>query len=263
MDLSTDLIAFAGRLADKAGAVALRYFRQSFDIDDKADSSPVTIADRTAEAEMRQAIGAAFPHHGIYGEEFGVERADAEYVWVLDPIDGTKAFITGNPQFGNLIALLHHGRPVVGVINMPAQRERWVGAAGHGARFFDYRGQESAQVRACPDLGKATLRSTSLDMFTGESSTAFQRLRSLVNRTLYGGDCFSYGQLASGWLDLVIEANLQPYDYLPLAAVIEGAGGIITDWSGAPLTLKSDGRVLAAGDRRCHKSAQALLQGAA
>lgn len=259
--LSQELIDFAGALADIAGAIALSYFRKPFDIHDKADASPVTIADRSAEEEMRKAISARFPGHGIFGEEHGAHRPDAEFVWVLDPIDGTKAFITGNPQFGNLIALLHQGRPVLGVINMPAQRERWVGAKGHPTRFTDFRGTEEARARPCAKLEEATLRCISPELFQGANSEAFGRVVPKVARRLYGGDCFSYGQLASGWLDLVIEASLQPYDYLPLVPVIEGAGGLLTDWAGKALSLSSDGRVLAAGDKTCHVAAQKLLVG--
>jgi inositol-phosphate phosphatase/L-galactose 1-phosphate phosphatase/histidinol-phosphatase len=254
-----EFLSFAERLADTARDVVLGYFRKPFDIESKADESPVTVADRGAEAAMRKAIAAAYPDHGVVGEEYGPDKRDAEYVWILDPIDGTKRFVTGNPQFGTLIGLLHRGRPILGVIAMPAMGERWIGAAGHPTLHKDSRGERQARVRACPDLSKAALHTTSPLMFKGADITAFERVRDCIAIPLYGGDCYSYGLTASGFNDLVIEASLGVYDHLPLVAVIEGAGGMITDWGGAPLNLNSDGRVIAAGDRRCHEAARALL----
>lgn len=254
-----EFLSFAERLADSARDVVLNYFRKPFDIESKADESPVTVADRGAEAAMRKAIAAAYPEHGVVGEEYGPDKPDAEYVWILDPIDGTKRFVTGNPQFGTLIGLLRHGKPILGVIAMPAMGERWIGAAGHPTLHKDARGERQARVRVCPDLGKASLHTTSPLMFKGQDLAAFERVRSRIAIPLYGGDCYSYGLTASGFNDLVIEASLGVYDHLPLVAVIEGAGGIITDWDGAPLNLKSDGRVIAAGDARCHAAARALL----
>ena len=257
-----DFVDFAGHLADAARDVVLRYFRQPFDIENKADDSPVTIADREAEAAMRAAIADRLPEHGVVGEEYGPDRPEAEYVWVLDPIDGTKRFVTGNPQFGTLIGLLHRGRPVLGVIAMPAMEERWSGAAGHPTLHSDRRGTREVRARACAELSNAALYSTSPLMFLGADLEAFERVRTKVGMPLYGGDCYSYGLLASGFNDLTIEASMGVYDYLPLVAVIEGAGGVITDWRGRPLNLKSDGRVAAAGDARCHAAALDLLTSA-
>ena len=260
-------IALAERLAETARDVVLRYFRQSLSVERKADETPVTVADREAEAAMRAQIAAEFPDHGVVGEEHGDDRPDAEYVWILDPVDGTKRFITGHPQFGTLIGLLHRGRPILGVIDMPAMDERWVGAAGHPTRHRDpsatREDPREVHVRPCPGLDRAALFATSPHMFEGDDFTAFERVRTKVAMPLYGGECYAYGLLASGFADLVIEADMGVYDYLPLVPVIVGAGGTITDWRGAPLGLHSDGRVLSAGDARCHAAARDLLTGGA
>jgi histidinol phosphatase-like enzyme (inositol monophosphatase family) len=253
-------LALAARLAEAARAVARRHFRQGLAVEDKADESPVTRADREAETAMRALIAAAHPDHGIHGEEFGVENPGAEFVWVLDPIDGTKRFITGNPLFGSLVALLQGGRPILGLIDMPILGERWVGAAGHATTFTDRSGTREARTRPCADLAAATLLATTPDMFKGADAPAFRRLHDGVKLALYGGDCFNYGLLSSGFADLVVEANLAPYDHLAHAPIIAGAGGVMTDWQGRPTGLDTDGRVLCAGDRRCHDLAISLLQ---
>jgi inositol-phosphate phosphatase / L-galactose 1-phosphate phosphatase / histidinol-phosphatase len=255
-------LRLAERMASAAREIARRHFRQGLAIEDKADESPVTRADREAETAMRDIIAAAHPDHGIHGEEFGVDNPDAEFVWVLDPIDGTKRFITGNPLFGSLIALLQNGRSILGVIDMPILEERWVGAAGHPTRFTERTGTREARTRPCAGLAAATLLSTAPEMFKGADGEGFQRLRRAAKLTLYGGDCFNYGLLSSGFADLVVEADLKPYDYLAHAPIIAGAGGVMTDWQGRPPGLASDGRVLCAGDRRCHDAAISLLQGA-
>ena len=251
------LAALAERLADAAGAVAMSYFRAPLAIDAKADASPVTIADREAEKAMRALIEANHPDHGIYGEEHGKARLDAEFIWVLDPIDGTKSFVIGKPLFGNLIALVHRGQPVVGIINCPALGERWLGIAGKPTTLNG----RPVKTRTRPALADAWLATTTPEMFVGPDADAFARLRGHVRHAVYGGDCHSYGLVANGTLDLVAEANMQPYDYMALVPVIAGAGGIATDWNGAPLTLQSDGRVLAAGDAGAHAAALQLLGG--
>ena len=242
-----EFLAFAHRLADRAGEISLGAFRQGLSVERKADRTPVTEADRGAEAALRQMVNAAYPAHGIVGEEYGSERADAEFVWVFDPIDGTKAFITGNPQFGNLIALMQDGRPVLGVINMPAMGDRWLGAQGHPTTFRDRLGERVCRTRSCASLAEATFKTISPSMFRGREEL-HRRLTDSVQLALYGGDCFSYGQVAAGWVDLVIEAGLGVYDYLALVPVVEGAGGLMCDWQGNRLSLKSDGRVICLGD---------------
>ena len=248
-------VDLAGRLADAAGAVALHYFRTPVAVDAKADASPVTIADREAEAAMRAIIEAEVPGHGIYGEEHGRVRLDAEWVWVLDPIDGTKAFVVGRPLFGTLIGLLRNGVPVVGVIDCPALRERWIGALG---RVTTFNGR-TVKARACPGLEPAWISTTTTDPFSADEAAGFDRLRDAARVTTYGGDCHSYGLVASGSLDIALDVGTQPYDYCALPPVIEGAGGRVSDWRGAPLGLDSDGTILAAGDPALHTSALKLL----
>jgi inositol-phosphate phosphatase/L-galactose 1-phosphate phosphatase/histidinol-phosphatase len=245
----------ATALADRAGAIARRYFRTPLTIETKADRSPVTQADREAEQVMRGMIEAAFPAHGIFGEEFGRVRPDADFTWVLDPIDGTKSFIAGLPLFGILIALCFKGKPILGIIDQPVSRERWLGIAGEATTL---NGQK-LRTRAGADLAAATLYATSPDMFEGSDAAAFGRLRGAVKLARYGADCYAYGMLACGFIDLVVESALKPYDFSALAPVVEGAGGAFTDWRGAPVTLASDGRVIAAGDARLAAAAQRLL----
>lgn len=251
------LVKLAVNLADAVRPVALRHFRTPLAIDHKHDLSPVTLADHEAEAAMRALIAERFPEHGIYGEEMGAHQADAEYVWVLDPIDGTQSFVTGKPLFGTLIAVLKEGRPVLGLIDMPALDERWIGAAGRPTTFNG----RPVRVRACADLADAWIYATSPHMFRDDEFPAFERLRRKCRRAIYGAECEAYGLLATGFVDLVCEATMQPYDYLPLVRVVEGAGGAISDWSGRPLSLASDGRVIAAGDPRMHAAALAQLAG--
>ena len=248
-------LALAVDLADAAGAVIRPYFRQPLAVDDKADKSPVTIADRNAEAAMRRLIAARCPEHGIVGEEYGPEREDAEFVWVLDPIDGTKSFISGVPLFGTLIALARYGTPIVGIIDQPISRERWIGAVDRPTTFNG----APAACRACPDLAQATVFSTSPDMFKGPDAAAHTRVAAAVKLVRFGADCYAYGLLAGGFIDLVIEASLKPYDFSAMVPIVAGAGGVASDWRGAPLSLASDGRVLVAGDRRAHARALALL----
>jgi inositol-phosphate phosphatase/L-galactose 1-phosphate phosphatase/histidinol-phosphatase len=250
-------LALASELADAAGAAVRPYFRRPLLVDDKPDLSPVTAADRTAETAMRELIARRFPAHGIIGEEFGGEREEAEFVWVLDPIDGTKSFISGVPLFGTLIALAQRGRPILGIIDQPISRERWIGAAGRPTTLNG----APIRCRPCTSLGAATVFSTSPDMFKGDDAASHARVAAAVKLVRFGADCYAYGLLALGFIDLVIEASLKPYDFSAMLPIVEGAGGFATDWSGAPLTLASDGRVVVAGDRRAHQAALALLAG--
>ena len=248
-------LSLAIDLADAAGRAIRPYFRQPIAVDDKPDLSPVTIADRAAEAAMRELIAERLPAHGIIGEEFGREREGAEFVWVLDPIDGTKSFISGVPLFGTLIALTKGGRPILGIIDQPISRERWIGASGRATTFNG----APIRTRPCAALAAATVFSTSPDMFRGEDAAAHARVASAAKLVRYGADCYAYGLVALGLIDLVVEASLKPYDFSAMAPIVEGAGGVATDWRGAPLSLASDGRVLVAGDRRAHLEALALL----
>jgi inositol-phosphate phosphatase / L-galactose 1-phosphate phosphatase / histidinol-phosphatase len=248
-------MALATDLADAAGTAIRPYFRQKLAVHDKSDLSPVTIADREAEAAMRRLIADRFPDHGIIGEEFGRERENAEFVWVLDPIDGTKSFISGVPLFGTLIALARNGHPILGIIDQPISRERWIGAAGRPTLFNG----APAWVRPCTSLAAATLFATSPDMFVGAEKAAFGRIAEAAKLVRFGADCYAYGLLALGFVDLVIEASLKPYDFSAMLPIVEGAGGIASDWRGAKLSVESDGRVVVAGDRRTHEAVLRLL----
>lgn len=239
-----DLIEFAATLADAAREVIRPHFRTHVAIDKKSDDTPVTIADRDAETAMRTLIAQNYPDHGIIGEEFGISAGSGDLTWVLDPIDGTKSFISGRPIFGTLIALVRDGRPILGIIDQPILEERWIGADGHITQF---NGNEIA-TRPCGALGDAMANTTSPDLFAGADVARFAALSDAVWHMQYGGDCYAYAMLATGFLDLVVEADLKPYDFCALAPVVSGAGGMITDWQGEPLTVESSGHVAAAGD---------------
>jgi histidinol phosphatase-like enzyme (inositol monophosphatase family) len=251
-DILTD---FADALADVTDAMAMQYFRKPLDVEHKADLSPVTRADREIEAAMRERIADRFPGHGILGEEYEDARLDADHLWVLDPIDGTKSFVTGMPTFGTLIACLSASRPELGVISIPATGERWLGQRGLRTMFGGRPCSTSGQTR----LADATLYTTTPDTFDEAGRAKFELLSQKVGMRRFGGDCYAYGLLASGHVDLVLEMNLHPYDYMALIPVIEGAGGVITDWDGKPLGLASDGRVIAAASVALHQKALAVL----
>ena len=249
-------LALAARLADTARAIARSYFRQPLEVEKKADLSPVTIADRAIETEMRRMIRAEFPAHGIQGEEFAAE-AGSEFTWVLDPIDGTKSFITGNPLFGSLIALTQGARAVLGVIEAPILDERWIGVEGEPSRC------NGAPVRtsACRSIDQARVYSTTTDAF---STARLQRYDAFTRRAAlrrFGGDCYLYGLLASGHCDLVIEAAMKPHDFQALVPVVEGAGGRISDWNGRPLDADSGDQVLAAATTELWAQAVTALSG--
>jgi histidinol phosphatase-like enzyme (inositol monophosphatase family) len=246
-DIDT-LSRFAEAMADRARGIALRYFRRPLDVETKADLSPVTLADRTIEAELRQMIAEAYPEHGVFGEEEEATGIDRRCIWVIDPIDGTKSFVTGMPLFGTLIALLEDGVPRLGLIEASAMKERWLGIAGAGTTLNG----APCRTSGCTKLGEARMFTTSPEMFSGDDAARYQALASRVKVKRYGGDCYAYGLLASGHIDVVIEASLKPYDYLPCVSVIEAAGGVITDWSGKALSLNSDGRVIVAATPELH-----------
>ena len=259
MSVPVSLVEFAARLADASAAILRQRFRQPLTIEIKTDASPVTAIDREVESRLRDMIAPAFPDHGVIGEEFGAERADAEHVWVLDPIDGTKSFITGRPLFGTLIALCRDGRPILGVIDHPVigAGERWIGAAGHPTRHDG----NTVHVRPCEQLSAAALFCSSPHSSKAENEAAFDRLRRAARQTLYSSDCYAFGLVASGFADLYVDFGLGIYDYLAAVPVIEGAGGIITDWAGAALTIESGRNIVAAGDRTLHRAVLETLGG--
>ena len=252
-------LTFARDLAEAARRETLPRFRQTLAVDVKDDRTPVTEADRHAEARMRDMIAAAYPDHGVIGEEGGADRPEASHVWVMDPIDGTKKFITGNPLWGTLIALLRDGRPILGVIDVPAAGDRWIAGQGLGCFHETAEGRRRLSCRPCPDMARASLYTTAPEMFEGADALAFARLKAAVHFPLYGGECHAYGLLAAGWCDLVIEGDMAIYDYLSHVAIITEAGGVMTDWKGRPLGLQSGGQVIAAGDPARHREALALL----
>ncbi len=245
MTQTTD-IALANRLADAAGAAIRPFWRGAIGLEIKADASPVTLADRAAEEAMRRLLLAEVPRDGIEGEEFGIEREGASRRWVLDPIDGTTSFAAGRPIFGTLIALLEGGFPVLGVIDQPILGERWVGALGQATTF---NGNPCA-TRPCRELSNALLATTSPSLFDDHAAEHFMALaqKTAHRRMIWGGDCYNYGLIASGQIDLVCEAGLKLHDFAALVPVVEGAGGTMADWNGDPLHAGSDGHVIAIGD---------------
>jgi len=243
-------IALAERLADTAGAAIRPYFRAPHGLETKADLSPVTLADRAAEAAMRALISAECPGDRIIGEEFGTSEGTSSRAWVLDPIDGTRAFIAGRPIFGTLIALVIDGWPVLGIIDQPIIGERWLGVIGRPTLFNG----QPARTRACASLAGASIATTSPHLFDDHQADHFIALAraaaggSMRQGPIYGGDCYNYACLASGHLDIVVEAGLKLHDFAALVPVVEGAGGRMCDWAGEPLNADSRGDVIAAGD---------------
>lgn len=257
-DRDDPTLAAALAAIDAAGAAIRPWFRRRLAAETKDDLSPVTRADREAEAAMRAVLQGTFPADGILGEEHGLERGQARRVWVIDPIDGTRAFITGRPSFGTLLALLEDGVPVLGIIDQPVTGERWIGRKGQPTRFSGPFGGEAA-TRACASLGEAELSATAPAMFDASGRARFGRLEAACRRVYWGGDCYAYGLLALGTIDIVAEQDLKIWDWAALVPVIEGAGGVITDWRGAPLREGAAGDVLAAGDAALHAAAVATL----
>ena len=253
------LIDAAEAAAAVAGAVIRPLFRAGLAAELKGDQSPVTLADRTAEQAMRAVLGQRFPDHGILGEEFGLQNAAAPLRWVLDPIDGTRAFITGRPTFGTLIGLLHEDTPILGLIDQCVTGERWIGAAGRATRFSGPFGG-SIGCRPCPTLAEAELSCTTPEMF-GPEDSAWTRLAAAARRISFGGDCYAYGLVALGQIDVIAEASLKVWDWAALVPVIEGAGGRLTDWNGEKLKPEAEGRSLAVGDPALLAQAVRLLAG--
>lgn len=262
MSLSADQIGefqtFAEQLADAAAAAIQPYFRASLAVEDKGGRlyDPVTIADKAAEDAMRALIAQRYPEHGILGEEAGIAVGSSPLTWVLDPIDGTRAFITGLPLWGTLIALNDGTRPLLGVMNQPFTGERFVGTPA-GA----WRSGTPLKTRPCADLASATLMCTTPDMFdTAERKAAFEAVAGRARLLRYGGDCYAYCMLASGFVDVIVEASLQPYDVQALMPIIEGAGGVITAWDGS--SAQHGGCVVACGDPALHAQVVQMLRAA-
>ena len=243
-------LALAQRLADCARAEIGPRFRAGVAAERKGDASPVTEADRAAEAAMRRILEAEVPQDGIVGEEYGSSEGRSGRQWVLDPIDGTISFMVGRPIFGTLIALLEDGWPVLGIIDQPIIGERWAGRIGAPTTLNG----RPVQTRRCRSLEEATLATSSPHYFDAGQAEAYMALAHKVagnarqGMIVYGGDCYNYGLLSSGHLDIVCEAGLQVFDYAALVPIVEGAGGAVSDWQGNPLDAKSDGTIIALGD---------------
>jgi myo-inositol-1(or 4)-monophosphatase len=254
-----DFVAFVDELARVSGETIRPFFRTALGVENKSlggGFDPVTAADRAAEAAMRTLIKKTFPEHGIVGEELGAERADAEYVWVLDPIDGTKSFICGMPVWGTLIALTRRGEPIYGMMHQPFTREHFTGD-GFAACYRGPVGDRELRTRPCAALDDAVLFTTSPLLMREADRRGFRGVEQAVRLSRYGGDCYAYCMLAAGLVDLVIETELKPYDVLALIPIVEGSGGVITTWdNGRP---HEGGRIVAAGDKRTHAKAMEFL----
>ncbi|WP_298967462.1 histidinol-phosphatase [uncultured Methylobacterium sp.] len=257
-----DFARFVDELATQSGGAILPFFRAAFSTEDKARGGgafdPVTEADRAGETVMRRLIKQTFPSHGILGEEFGTEGADAEYVWVLDPIDGTRGFIAGLPLWGTLIGLTRHGVPCYGLMNQPFTGERFSGD-GKSAQYRGPHGSRRLHTRRKADLKDAVMATTDPRLFAdGPDRDAYGRVEAAVRLSRYGTDCYAYCMLAAGQIDLVVETGLKPYDIVAMIPVIEGAGGVVTTWDGGPAA--GGGAIVAAGDPRLHEAALKLLR---
>jgi inositol-phosphate phosphatase / L-galactose 1-phosphate phosphatase / histidinol-phosphatase len=248
-------LALAEQLADVARRIVREHFRAPLAVERKIDGTPVTVADRDIESHMRRLIRAAFPAHAIRGEEFAAEGS-GEFTWVLDPIDGTKSFVSGYPLFGSLIALEQGDRAVLGVLEAPVVSERWVGVDG---RWTLCNGKR-ASVSECRSLGDAILCTTTPETFEGSERSRFEALSARTALRRFGGDCYLYGMLASGYCDLVVEAQLKPHDFLAVIPIVTGAGGRISDWRGAPLSAASDGRIVLASTEALWREALEVLR---
>lgn len=262
MQLSHTYADFLDRLADAAEAAIMPHFRSGHDVENKLDSGfdPVTIADRAGEEAMRALINAEYPDHGILGEEHGPENLDAENIWILDPIDGTRAFITGLPTWGTLIGLRTNGADCLGMMAQPYVKERYAGD-GKSAWYAGPIGHRQLKTRACEKIGDAVMLTTAPELFSASEQPVFDTVKEATTLTRFGTDCYGYCMVAAGMADLVIEAGLQAYDIAALVPIIEGAGGVVTTWSGnAPV---DGGQILACGDPRLHEKVLRMLESAA
>ena len=239
---------FSIHLADESEKIIKKYFRTSIDVDSKEDQSPVTIADKEVELKIREIIKNHYPEHGILGEEFDQTNIESEYIWVIDPIDGTRSFIAGHKDFGTLIALVYNNKPIVGIINCPMHNERWVGIIN----------KETTMNNKVVKTSKTTVINESYFCTSGlylEDDHFKKSCDKIINKSKYyrlGGDCYMYGMIASGLIEIVLEDTLKTHDYMALIPVIEGAGGVVTDKYGSPVTINSDGSIVASANKSLH-----------
>jgi inositol-phosphate phosphatase/L-galactose 1-phosphate phosphatase/histidinol-phosphatase len=241
----------------QAGQLLLSMQQGDLSIEAKEDATPVTAIDRAVERLLRSLIMAEFPDHGIRGEEFPPYRPEAPCQWVIDPVDGTRALMGGVPVFTTLLALVEHGKPVLGAIYQPITRDLWLGVAGQGTTL----NRQPVQARACISLGQAMFSSSSSLLFEPEEKPKMEQIYQSVRDCQFGADAYAYGRIASGHIDLVVESGLKPHDFMALLPVLQGAGATVTDWQGRPITMESNGKICAAGDVRVHEEALEILAG--
>ena len=250
-----EYLNFANKLADEAGIISMEYFRTSLDIENKSDESPVTIADKNTELKLRSMIEKKYPDHGILGEEFDSINPDAEFIWVIDPIDGTKSYIAGHKDFGNLISLTQNKKPIIGIINCPAHDERWVGAKNQNSTC----NQQPSKTSSVTKIEDSYFFSSGLYFIEPHLRNAVDKIKHKVRYYRYGGDCYMYGMVASGLIDFVIEDSLKVHDYMALVNVIEGSGGKVTDKFGNEITTDSRGSCIASANEILHSELISLI----
>ncbi len=243
-----EFVSFANKLADLASQTSMQYFRKKLDIENKVDDSPVTIADRETEEVIRNKIRESFPNHGILGEEYENENLDSEFIWVIDPIDGTRSYIAGHKDFGNLISLLHNNKPIIGIINCPAHDERWIGIKN---KKTTCNGKE-VSTSGITKIENAYLFTSGIYFHEPILKKGFKKIKEKSKYFRLGGDCYMYGMLSSGFIDIVIEDTLKAHDYMALINIVEGSGGKISDKYGDPITLQSDGSLIASSSSNLH-----------
>jgi len=252
-----EFVKFANILADESSTILIKYFRTKINIDNKEDNSPVTIADKKAELKIRELISSKYPFHGILGEEFEQINTKAEFVWVVDPIDGTRSFIAGHKDFGTLISLLHNNKPILGIINCPAHNERWIGIKGLQTTC----NKKKINTSSIQNIEESYLFTSGLFFYEPILKKGFEKIKEKTRYFRLGGDCYMYGMLASGLIDIVIEDTLKAHDYMALVNVIEGAGGKITDKFGNDVNIESDGSLVASSNPQIHKKLISIING--
>mgnify|MGYP001169482107 FL=1 len=243
-----EFVKFANLLADSASKTSMKYFRKKLEVDNKDDESPVTIADKETEKIIRDKIRKNFPNHGILGEEYENENLESEFIWVIDPIDGTRSYIAGHKDFGNLISLLHNNQPIIGIINCPAHNERWLGIKDVKTTCNG----KNVLTSGIKKIENAYLFTSGVYFYEPFFRKGFETLKGKTKYFRLGGDCYMYGMLSSGLIDIVIEDTLKAHDYMALINVVEGAGGKISDKYGKPITLQSDGSLIASSSSQLH-----------
>ena len=250
-----EFVKFANFLADESSIIITKYFRTKININKKKDSTPVTIVDQNTELKIRELISLKYPSHGILGEEYEQINAKAEFMWVIDPIDGTRSFIAGHKDFGTLIALLHNNKPILGIINCPAHNERWVGIKDHHTTCNNIKVSTSS-IKKIEDSYLFTSGEFFYEPFLKKG---FEKIKDQSKYFRYGGDCYMYGMLASGLIDVVIEDTLKAHDYMALVNIIEGAGGKITDKFGKNVSIESDGSLVASCNPNIHRELISII----